>query len=63
MKKDFFFCYNGTLANFLRNSGMQHITVAQDPITKKVFSLFEINDELQMKIKGYKSLQNGTKHT
>lgn len=55
--KDFFFCYNKNVSRFLKTKGIYHITVAQDPRTKKIFSLFQIDQEgkLQQALDEYKA--------
>jgi hypothetical protein len=56
-KHDFFFCYDKKLADFIRyKKGIDFITVAQNPKTKKVFALFPITKELQKAIDEYKNL-------
>ncbi len=52
--KDYFFCYTKKVSDYLKEKGFEHITVAQDPKTKKIFSLFKINEELQKALKAYK---------
>lgn len=52
--KDYFFCYNKRVSDFLKTKGIYHITVAQDPKTKKIFSLFEITHNLQRALDEYK---------
>lgn len=54
MNKNYFFCYNKRVSDFLKTKGIYHITVAQDPKTKKIFSLFEITTDLQQALNEYK---------
>lgn len=56
-KQDFFFCYNKRLFSFLKDvKGIDYITTAINPTTKKIFSLFFKDDKLQSAIDEYKSL-------
>jgi hypothetical protein len=54
-KRDYFFCYNVKVAEFLKSKGVYFITVAKDLNTGKVFSLYEINEQLQKALDEYKS--------
>ena len=55
--KNYFFCYDKRLADFIRyKKGIDYITVAQNPKTKKIFALFPITQELQQAINEYKNL-------
>lgn len=54
--KNYFFCYNKRVSDFLKTKEIHHITVAQDPKTKKIFSLFEINDSFKKALDEYKAL-------
>lgn len=51
----YFFCYNKSVSDFLKSKDIQYITVAQDLKTKKVFSLYLINDTLQKALDEYKA--------
>lgn len=53
----YFFCYNKSVSDFLKTKNIQYITVAQDLKTKKVFSLYAIDEEgkLQKALDEYKS--------
>lgn len=53
--KNYFFCYNKKVSDFLKNKDIHHITVAQDMKTKKIFSLFEITNEFQQALEEYKN--------
>ncbi|WP_163258638.1 hypothetical protein [Heyndrickxia shackletonii] len=53
--KNYFFCYNKRVSDFLKSKEIHHITVAQDPKTKKIFSLFEINEPLKKALDEYKT--------
>lgn len=55
MKSAFFFCYNKNVSDYLTGKGIKYITVSRDLKTKKIFSLFQINDELQTALNEYKS--------
>jgi hypothetical protein len=52
--KDFFFCYDRGLATHLRNESIPFITVAMNPSSKKVFTLFFRNEKLYEEINSYK---------
>jgi len=52
--KDFFFCYNKKLSDFLTENGIKYITIAIEPKSKRQFSLYFINEQLQQLIKEYK---------
>lgn len=52
---DYFFCYNNKVAEFIKSKNIKHITVAQDLMTKKIFTLFAITEELQTAMNEYKS--------
>ncbi len=52
--KDYFFCYNKKVSDWMKTKNIRHITVAQDPKTKKIFSLFEINESFKKALEEYK---------
>lgn len=54
-KSNYFFCYNKKVAEFLKSKGVYFITVAKDLSTGKVFSLYEINEQLQKALDEYKT--------
>ncbi|WEZ10160.1 hypothetical protein P5663_10125 [Priestia flexa] len=56
--KNYFFCYNKKVSDFLTYKGIRFITVAQDVKTGKLFSLYEINECLQAALDEYKALNN-----
>ena len=51
----YFFCYNKAVSDFLKSKDIPLITVAQDLKTKKVFSLYPIDEKLQMALDEYKA--------
>lgn len=53
--KNYFFCYNKNVSDYLKSKEIYHITVAQDPKTKKIFSLFEITPKFKEALAEYKS--------
>lgn len=55
-KNDFFFCYSLELSNFLRGKKIEFITIAQNPHTSKLFTLFPKSDRLNTAIQEYKQL-------
>ena len=52
--KDYFFCYSTRVSDWLTFKGIRYICVAQEPKTKKLFSLYEINEELNEALQEYK---------
>jgi len=54
--KNYFFCYNKKVSDFLYTKNIRHITVAMDIKTNKIFSLFEITPEFQNAMTEYKKL-------
>lgn len=51
----YFFCYNKSVSDFLKSKDIQLITIAQDLKTKKVFSLYQIDETLQAALDEYKA--------
>lgn len=56
-QKNYFFCYNKKVSDHLKDSGIEWITVAKDPKTNKIFSLYVINEDLQQALDEYKNLR------
>lgn len=54
-KQEYFFCYTRSLSDHLVTRGFKYITVAQNPKSQKLFSLFPITDELHEAIKEFKN--------
>lgn len=55
---DFFYCYNKQLFTFLHDvKSIDYITIAKNPTTGKIFSMFYKDDILQIALDEYKSLQ------
>lgn len=52
--KDYFFCYTKVLSDYLVSRGHKPITVAMEPKTKQIFSLYLVTDLLSESLKGYK---------
>ena len=52
--KGYFFCYNKTVSDFLNGKGINFITVAKDPKTGKMFSLYKRSSELQRVLDEYR---------
>ncbi|MFV2046877.1 hypothetical protein CJ195_21855 [Bacillus sp. UMB0899] len=52
--KNFFFCYNKAVSDFLKDKGVQFITVAIEPKSQKMFSLYQVDDNLQQALNEYK---------
>lgn len=52
--KGFFFCYDKTMSDFLRREGISYITVAKDPKSEKLFSLYRSTSKLQVAIDKFK---------
>lgn len=53
-KNKYFFCYTKILSDYLKEKGFFPITVALEPKTKQIFSLYEVSDELSQALKSYK---------
>jgi hypothetical protein len=51
----YFFCYNKTVSDFLKSKGLELITVARDMKTNKIFSLYQIDENLQKALDEYNS--------
>ena len=56
--RNYFFCYNKKVSDFLNSKEINYITVAQDLKSKKIFSLFEITDDFQVALQEYKNQSN-----
>lgn len=55
--KEYFFCYNKQLFSFLHDvKRINYITVAINPRSRKTFSLFKINDELEEALAEYSKI-------
>ncbi|MED4374314.1 hypothetical protein P9274_01020 [Schinkia azotoformans] len=52
--KNYFFCYNKRLSDFLSSKNINYICVAKEPKTGKLFSLYCIDSTLQQAIDEYK---------
>lgn len=48
--KDFFYCYDKNLKNYMSGLGFQYITTARSVKNNKQFWLFFVTDELQQEI-------------
>lgn len=62
-KSKFFFCYNKRLSDFFKKKGIDLITVAIDPNTRKWYSLYEITPVLQQAIDEYKQQTTSKKRS
>lgn len=55
MQQDqYFFCYNKVVSDYLNTKGQKYITVAIDPKTKKMYSLYKQTETLDKLLKEYK---------
>ena len=54
MQEQYFFCYNKKVSDYLTMKGVKYITVAIDPKTRKMYSLYKQNDMLDKVLKEYK---------
>lgn len=54
IQREYFFCYNQNVASYLKSKGIYFITVSQDLKTKKVFSLYYIDEKLQKALDEYR---------
>ena len=59
--RQYFFCYNVDLADYLKQEEFEPITKALAVSTQEAFWLFEITDELDEAIQDYKSKSKGKK--
>ncbi|WP_042346070.1 hypothetical protein [Bacillus massiliigorillae] len=56
--KDFFFCYNRKVYNYLTKlKNIEYITIAKNPSTDNIFTLFMKSDELQKALDEYNKMQ------
>lgn len=51
--KEYFFCYTKILSDYLRTKGFSPITVAMEPKTKQIFSLYKVDDALSKELSAY----------
>jgi hypothetical protein len=58
MTKKYFFCYNKQLSDYFKANGIEFITVAIDPNTRRWYSLYEINPEMQLILDEYKKISS-----
>lgn len=49
----YFFCYNKSVSDYLVSHGLKFITVAMDPKTKKLYSLYKQDSHLSELLKNY----------
>lgn len=54
--RNYFFCYNKQVSDYLALKEIKYITVAIDPNTRKWFSLYEITPLFQAALDEYKKL-------
>ena len=55
----YFFAYNRNVFKFLHDTkGIEYITIAQDPRTQKIFTLFENTEEVTQALREYRQLKN-----
>lgn len=57
-KKDFHFVYNKNVSDFLKSKEIEFICVAIEPKSKKMFSLYQVDEKLQQALKEYKQIKN-----
>ncbi len=55
---NFFYCYSKNLSDYLTSQNIKRVTIAKEPKTNKLFSLYIINDDLQQAIDKYKTITN-----
>jgi len=54
LQNEYFFCYNKTLAGYLRyDEGFEFITKARNPNTDSIVTIFEKTEELQEALDRY----------
>lgn len=55
----YFFAYNKNVYKYLHDvKGIEYITIAQDPRTQKVFTLFENTEEVTNALREYRKLKS-----
>lgn len=52
--RNYFFCYNKKVSDFLKSKGIEYITVAIEPKSQRFFSLYYIDDKLKKSLQEYK---------
>ena len=52
-KQEYFFCYTKSLSDHLQTKGFKYITVAMEPKTKQIFSLYKVDDALSRELSAY----------
>jgi len=55
MSDKYFYCYNKSVSDFLVSNGLKFITVAREPKSNKLFSLYEQSPKLKELLVQYKS--------
>lgn len=55
MKDSYFYCYNINVSKYLTSKGIEYITIAKEPKSNKLFSLYKQTKELQQALKEYKN--------
>ena len=53
---EYFFCYNKRVSDYLNKKGVKYITVALDPKTNKMFSLYKADEKFQEAFDEYKMI-------
>jgi hypothetical protein len=53
-RSDFFYCYSQRVSDFLKTQGVQFIHIAQEPKSKRLYSLYYIDSQLQAALDKYK---------
>lgn len=54
--KDFFYCYNYKLNNYLQSNGFKYVTRAINTDNHKVFNMYYVTDQLSNAINSYKQM-------
>lgn len=55
MNKSYFFCYNKAVSDYLTSHGIQLITIAREPKSNKLYSLYERTPKLNSLLDTYTS--------
>lgn len=59
-QREYFYCYNIAVSRYLESKGIKYITVAREPKSNKLFSLYEQTQELTDLLREYKFNKQST---
>lgn len=58
VRKEVFFCYDLDLSDYLRANKQPYYTIASNPKTQRIFTLFKQTSDLSYYINSYKQTKN-----